>query len=191
MLNNLENLINIFDLKSIGVDQIIFREFKPCEKEKSTECLWQDCKKTFEYIKKFEERSKETNMPIEITFKEKYNLTKQRKNKKPKRILKVNKCFLPWTGIAVDSSGNVSCCCEPLRLAKLRNIDEDILDIWNNKNFATVRRTVNSKKPWIRCLDCEIKDIHLTGTENVNRSMSRILNFVRLYFVKLNKWVKI
>lgn len=130
-------------------------------------------------------------MPIEITFKDKYNLTKQYNNKKTKGILKVNKCFLPWTGIAIDSLGNISCCCEPLRLAKLRNFDENILDIWNNKNFATLRRTVNSKKPWIRCLDCEVKGVYLTGTENINRSVYKILNFVRLFVIKLNKWVKI
>jgi len=190
MLNNLENLINIFDLKSIGVDQIIFREFKPCEKEKSIECLWQDPKKTFKYIKKFEEKSKEINMPIEITFKEKYNLTKQHENKKPKRILKVNKCFLPWTTISIDSSGNVSCCCESLRLAKLKNFDENILNVWNNEKFSALRRTVNSKKPWIHCLDCEIKNIYLTGTKSINRSVCKILNFVRLSAIKLNKWIK-
>lgn len=58
MLNNLENLINIFDLKNIGVDRIVFREFKPCEKEKSIECLWQDCKKHLDILNSLRKNQK-------------------------------------------------------------------------------------------------------------------------------------
>jgi hypothetical protein len=163
-LNNLESLIDLFDLRSIGVDRIVFREFTPCVKEKEIECLWQNPEKTSNYIKLFTDRASETRVPIEINFIEKYDLTKHR-GKKMKNIWSLKKCFFPWTCIAIDCMGNISSCCSPLGLAKLKTCKEELLDIWNNENFVALRRTVNCIQPRLSCLHCELRVRHLTEEE--------------------------
>ena len=164
LLSNLESLIDLFDLRSMGVDRIVFREFTPCVKEKEIECLWQNPEKISNYIKTFNDRASETRVPIEINFIEKYDLTK-RQVKKTKNIWNLKKCYFPWTCIAIDSMGTISSCCSPLGLAKLQTCKEELLDIWNNENFATLRRTVNSIQPWLSCLQCESRIGHLDEEE--------------------------
>jgi MoaA/NifB/PqqE/SkfB family radical SAM enzyme len=164
MLSNIESLIDLFELRSLGIDRIVFREFIPCEKEKEIECLWQNPHKTYEYIKIFNDIAKETKVPIEINFAEKYDLSAG-KSKKTKKIWKLKKCYFPWTCISIDCLGNISSCCFPMELAKLHTCEEELLGIWNNENFVVLRKTVNSIQPLSPCLQCEFRVAHLDEEE--------------------------
>jgi len=167
LLNNLESLIGLFDLKNIGVDKIVFREFIPCIKDKDIECLWQKPKKIIDFIERCENKSKESGIPIEIDFKDKYDRAKQQ-NQRTKAILELEKCYFPWTCIAVDSLGNISGCCFPLELARLQTCKEELFDVWNNEQFSSLRKTVNSRQPWLSCLQCGLRTAHLTDEEKFN-----------------------
>jgi len=113
-------------------------------------------KKTLAYIKIFEKKSKEKRMPIAIDFKKKYERRIPRKTDNIKPGL--NKCYFPWDYITIDNYGNVSGCCENnLILDKITTYEEGLFDIWNNKNFIELRKTLNTPNQPKICSTCHFK----------------------------------
>lgn len=156
MLSNLESLMGLFDLKDIGVDKLAFREFVAYDKDKQAECLWRNPERVNAYIKKFEKRSKETGMCIDIKFKNNYP------DKKPHKIHSrkpgSDKCYFPWSCISIDNTGSISCCCNnSLELGRITTYEEGLFGFWNNNNFIALRKSVNTAEPWPICLECERK----------------------------------
>ncbi|MDD5194876.1 MAG: radical SAM protein [Candidatus Omnitrophica bacterium] len=197
MLSNLDSLIGIFGLKSFGVNRIVFREFHTFVSEKETECLWQDPEKTTNFIKRMEEKSHETGMPIIIIFKDKYTSSiKHDASSASKHIPDLIKCYFPWNCIAIDSLGNISCCCRDLYLAKIETYKENFFNIWNSRKFIGLRKTVNSKKPWFDCLGCELKMGHLSQEEKIQLrdkyGKYRLRKFISKHslFVNLYQFIK-
>ncbi|MDD5584321.1 MAG: SPASM domain-containing protein [Candidatus Omnitrophica bacterium] len=174
MRSNLENLTQVFALKDIGVDSIVFREYTAWTQEKDNECLWQDPQATFFYIKKFEEKATQAGMPININFREKYDFEKKDRGViAPGKSLK--NCYLPWTCIAIDRRGSISCCCRDLKLARIITGKEKLMDLWNTKKFRNLRKQVNRKKPYFGCLDCDLKmgDCTIAAVEKLKSKYMR------------------
>lgn len=185
ILGNFNSLPDLFDLKKIGVEKIRFQEFMPFEylipTSKKTECLWNNPDKTTSLIKKLEKKSKETGIPIDIEFKDRYV-----QSDKSKTFLsnKLRDCFEPWNNISIDSSGNISCCCKDTRLGKITDYNRDILDILNEDKFIRFRQTINTAKNPIDCLYCEIKTGNLSIKER-NKIIKSINPFKKgTYFTK-------
>jgi len=181
MLSNLDNLMSVFDLKKIGVDSVCFREFYPYEESKARECLREDPVKTISYSKKFIKKSKEVNMPVSITFYDKYlklaggysranNSVSKFKNHCAEYLKKIwfkhkqrffsssrnmGKCRFPWECISVLSDGRISCCCSDLGLGRIGTYKEDVRDIFNNRNFISLRESMNKGEYRPVCHGCE------------------------------------
>ena len=164
IVHNLENLMTVFDLKEIGVDRVIFREFQPVVRKQDAASLSRDLVKTQWFIQHCEARARQTGIDIDIGFKDKYAkygggmIT-------PGTPPALKDCFFPWTCISIRSSGALSSCCCLNDLAQLKNYEEDFLSVWNSKAFIRIRDRVNDARPWRDCARCEIKTGHLSDEE--------------------------
>jgi len=197
MLSNLDNLMGVFDLKKIGIDSACFREFYPYEESKARECLREDPVKTMSYSIKFMKRSKEMNMPVFIAFYDKYlrlagghswanNSVSEFKKHCAEYLEKIRfkrsffsssrnlgKCCFPWECISVLSDGRISCCCSDLGLGRIDTYKEDVQDIFNNRNFISLRESMNRGEYRPVCHGCEFnkkeQNIQRRGRMKFNR----------------------
>jgi len=155
-LGNLEILLGLFDLKGLDISQINFLELHPRDNTVIHECLWKDPSKTNVYIKKFEQRSRETGIAVWMEFKDKYSIGNRIKRALKLQPLRV--CHYPWDCISITSEGNVSVCCMLFRIDKVKQYDRQILDILNSAPFQEFRAKVNSPTPNTECLTCQFKN---------------------------------
>ena len=155
-LSNLGDLLGLFDLEGLEIGQINFLDFRSTEKSVDHECLRNDPAKTKKFIKIFEQRSRETKIPIWMEFKDKLSLLNRIKRTLLPGSLKT--CRFAWDCISISSEGYLSVCCMMFRLDLLKSFDQEILSILNRESFQAFRKKVNSKAPNAVCLSCKYKN---------------------------------
>jgi len=66
------------------------------------------------------------------------------------------KCTHPWTSVSVDEAGNVRPCC--VTSVVMGNLKENSFqEIWEGDKYRRLRRRVNSPRPPVYCLSCQIR----------------------------------
>ncbi len=106
--------------------------------------------------------------------------------KKSTNSSKVKVCYEPWQTMYVTYDGQVRPCCA-MGESFGNLLDSNFEDIWNNRKFLLLRRTVNSKNPaFIECRDCYLrnKNIHLPFRTALSMF---IRSFVNLGFVNTTR----
>lgn len=74
------------------------------------------------------------------------------------------RCSHPWTSVSIDEKGDVYPCC--LFDEHMGNLHRSSLaDIWNNRRYRRLRRTVNSGSPIGQCRDCPLRGNNFTSVE--------------------------
>lgn len=71
-------------------------------------------------------------------------------------------CLHPWTSVSIDEKGDIYPCCvydEPL--GNIRN--HDFNEIWNNRAYQNLRRSVNGPKPPVNCRRCALRGADFTS----------------------------
>jgi radical SAM protein with 4Fe4S-binding SPASM domain len=71
----------------------------------------------------------------------------------PERSRRVKNCCEPWEFIYFESNGAVRpCCIYPKGIGKL--IETPLEEVWNNRAYMAIRKTVNSERPEPYCARC-------------------------------------
>lgn len=74
------------------------------------------------------------------------------------------KCLHPWTSTSINEKGEVYPCCHSFLLMgdlKKSNFEE----VWNNKRYQKLRKTVNCTNPMPDCQDCIVRGGTFTSVE--------------------------
>ena len=84
-------------------------------------------------------------------------------------------CYHPWTSISVDEKGDIMPCC--IFDTPMGNLNEaHFEEIWNNRKYQRLRRTVNSSTPIDKCRDCPLRGREYTGIYcNDDRALLRVI----------------
>lgn len=73
-------------------------------------------------------------------------------------------CAHPWTSVSIDEKGQVFPCCQSnLLMGDLRTSSFE--EIWNNRRYRKLRRTVNTAKALPDCRQCVLRGASFTSVD--------------------------
>ena len=206
-INDLPDLIRIG--AEIGIDQVTAIHFLPTTEQQRNQSLFYHqttANKVFLEAKQLSEKlnirilipqlypiaklSREENLSFKQTIRS--PLSRNKSEVKP-----VNKCIHPWESVSINERGEVFPCCQSnLMMGTLQH--SAFRDIWNNKRYRRLRKTVNSANPLKDCRECPLRGNTLTGTDcdnneyfltNLNYQRSNKIGKQAYFYIKefLNK----
>lgn len=158
------NLLDLFRLRELGVDRMVFREFQSIDPERDGELLTLEPAETAHWIRRYDEASAASGLPIEVCYRHAYGVPLGPPAALPPAAPAQQRrawrdCHFPWTTLGVDPDGVVSCCDFPLNLGRIVPGDgKPPGSVWNTRRFVELRRSVNSQTPPEPCRGCELKN---------------------------------
>lgn len=78
-------------------------------------------------------------------------------------------CYHPWKSVSISEKGDVMpCCASSVVMGSLE--DSSFSDIWNNRKYRKLRKTVNSSMPLSFCRNCGLRGIEVGGMKPLSFS---------------------
>jgi radical SAM protein with 4Fe4S-binding SPASM domain len=177
---NIDDLPNLLELAAeIDVDQITVIHFMPTTEEQRYQSLFYHQNTANEAFNKAEQLSKKLGITLLLPPLYPFPRLSDQKdphlefddgspsNSKTCKNMTIKKCFHPWTSASINENGEVYPCCQSnLLMGSLKS--SSFKEIWNNKKYQKLRKTVNSNNPMKHCRDCPLRGNTLTGTDCEN-----------------------
>jgi len=177
---NIKELPDLIELAAqIGVDKITTIHFMPMIEKQRLQSLFYHqttANNVFGHAKKMADR-----LGIEILVPQAYPIHKLENEEKkyidsskdlsakktPSHHRHIKQCYHPWTSVSINQRGDVFPCCQSNYY--MGNLKKNTFkQIWNNKRYQKLRKTVNSDHPAKDCKECPLRGNTLTGTDCAN-----------------------
>jgi len=187
MQQNIHELPDLIILAhTLGVDEVMVMHFIPFDETQRFQSLFyhqttanENFKKAFELAQKY---------GIKIFLPPLYKIGYLNNKDKIKEPM----CHHPWKSVSINEKGEVfPCCVSEMLLGDLNK--SSLLEIWNNKQYQKLRKTVNSSHPPKDCKNCILRgnDFSKVDYPNLEAYLKHInLPPHRLYINSLKKFFK-
>jgi radical SAM protein with 4Fe4S-binding SPASM domain len=171
--DNISELPDLLNLAAeIGVNQITAIHFMPTTEEQRYQSLFYHQTTANEVFSKAKQLSE--RLGIRLLLPSLYTVKELSSNGEvPKISVEGNassgrkgktQCFHPWTSVSISERGEVYPCCQSNTLmGSFEN--STFREIWNNRRYQKLRKTVNSANPPKYCRDCALRGNTLTGID--------------------------
>lgn len=172
MKSNIEQLPDFIDLmKEIGVEQVrvMFLYINSFMDGSESLFLYPDLVR--KYFPIIQERADANKIKLLLP-------------KLPDAPSQPGKCYWPYHALSITPNGNLAFCCRAWDEKVMGNIFEQDFtkEIWNSKQYQTLRKTVNSKKPAFKicqnCTDYE-RDTDVHGRYFENSEDEHLLEYLK------------
>jgi radical SAM protein with 4Fe4S-binding SPASM domain len=188
-INDLSDLLRIG--AEIGIDQVTAIHFLPTTEEQRHQSLFYHQTTANEVFLEAKQLSEKLSIKLLIPqlypiakLSREENLSFKQINRSflsgsKSKVMPVTKCIHPWKSVSINERGEVFPCCQSnLMMGTLQH--SAFGDIWNNKRYQRLRKTVNSADPLKDCTECPLRGNTLTGTDCENNEyFLKSLNYQR------------
>ena len=160
---SLEGLFNIS-----GVDAVTFRYFEPVFNKDRVNSPFSNMAESDKWIDHYTSLSEE--LGVSFSHPGKFSVGDGSKRQP---------CPMPWETVHIDFDGTVYSCCEDIWMGELC-LNDDLMDVWNNKSYQRLRKKLNSLKPPLACRNCYVTTHPSVRAASYNRRLSYTVLFHQL-----------
>ena len=184
---NIEQLLDLVELKSLGVDEIMVHHLSPCREEHRYQSLIyhrSTCNRAFDQARRrAEELGLKMHLPDNFPLK---SLAEPHEGSAQSHqgASSFKPCFLPWQSVSIDEAGRVMpCCASQMFMGDLKRAS--FMEVWNSSRYQRLRATVNSEKPLEDCRTCPLRqdNMEVSLLKGISQSPSDQLS-IKTFLVK-------
>ncbi len=160
-----DNVTEIPKLLSIaaglGVDRVTITHFVPWEEGQRQNSLVYHKALTNQILGKARELARDYKLLVDLPLL--FTTDESPKNKDLSgdiAPMSLAPCYHPWESVSISEKGNVMpCCASSVVMGSLE--DSSFSEIWNNRKYQKLRKTVNSSRPLSFCRNCGLRGLEV------------------------------